>query len=223
MARADGHGDSRPVPPWSGRSSAGQGGRRADPRPGAQLRGLELREQVRIRDRAAPAARPHRSRAPGPAAAGADAGVAGGRARAELICVRPSATSAAPVSLGWATLGLRAHQAILAEAETRLAQACRRCIDKPDAVMGLALAAAGVERDGTRPFGQPFFRPLAPDRPQAVHGLRIPRRKAHESTQFLDRPRGIRHRRPGRQALERVERAIAPRAGFRRPGRIVPG
>jgi hypothetical protein len=45
-----------------------------------------------------------------------------------------------PVSLGWAILGLRAHQQSPADADLRLAQACSRSIDKADAVMGLALA-----------------------------------------------------------------------------------
>ncbi len=45
----------------------------------------------------------------------------------------------APVSLGWAILGLRAHDASPDEAETWLDQACSRCIGKPDAAMGLAL------------------------------------------------------------------------------------
>ena len=45
----------------------------------------------------------------------------------------------APVSLGWAILGLRAHQASPGDADERLAQACSRSIDKADAVMGLAL------------------------------------------------------------------------------------
>ena len=74
-----GRGSRRPIPGWSrrpwrfwpcaawaGRPSAGQGGRRADPRPGSRLRGLELWEQVRFRDRAAPAARPHGARPAGP-------------------------------------------------------------------------------------------------------------------------------------------------------------
>ena len=45
-------------------------------------------------------------------------------------------------SLGWATLGLRAHQALPRAADTWLAHAYSRCIDKPDAVMGLALACS---------------------------------------------------------------------------------
>jgi hypothetical protein len=54
----------------------------------------------------------------------------------------------APVSLGWATLGLRAHQAVAGEMDTPLAQACRRCIDKPDAVMGLALVLLASSEAG---------------------------------------------------------------------------
>jgi hypothetical protein len=46
----------------------------------------------------------------------------------------------APVSLGWAILGLRAHRASPDDADLRLAQACSRSINKADAVMGLALA-----------------------------------------------------------------------------------
>jgi hypothetical protein len=45
----------------------------------------------------------------------------------------------APVSLGWAILGLRAHQKPPTEAETWLQQAHAKCTGKPDAAMGLAL------------------------------------------------------------------------------------
>jgi hypothetical protein len=45
----------------------------------------------------------------------------------------------APVSLGWGVLGLRAHHVFPDDAATWLAQACARCIGKPDAAMGLAL------------------------------------------------------------------------------------
>ncbi len=43
------------------------------------------------------------------------------------------------VSLGWGSLGLRAHHACPLEAETWLAASYRRCAGKADAAMGLAL------------------------------------------------------------------------------------
>jgi hypothetical protein len=45
----------------------------------------------------------------------------------------------AGVSLGWGTLGLRAHDACPREAETWLADSYRRSAGRPDAILGLAL------------------------------------------------------------------------------------
>ncbi len=92
VAGTNRNGDPRSVPPRPDWSSSSQGGDRADPRSGAPLGGLELRQQVRIRDRVAPATRSHGPRAPGP----------GCRRRRERrrsrmdwrICDRPSTNSA---------------------------------------------------------------------------------------------------------------------------------
>jgi hypothetical protein len=45
----------------------------------------------------------------------------------------------APVSLGWCALGLRAHQAVPARAESSLEESHARCTGKLDAAMGLGL------------------------------------------------------------------------------------
>jgi hypothetical protein len=45
----------------------------------------------------------------------------------------------APVSLGWAILGLRAHRALPTDTETWLQEAHVKCAGKPDAALGLAL------------------------------------------------------------------------------------
>ena len=98
---------------------------------------LELWEQVRFRDRAAPAARPDGARPPGPGRPG-DRSAGGSRAAGLLACGRSGTSGRRSRSAG-ACWGCGLTSASPSEAETWLEQAYARCIGKPDAVMGLAL------------------------------------------------------------------------------------
>jgi len=70
----------------------------------------------------------------------------------------------APVSLGWAVMGLRAFRSLPEESETCIKEAHARCAGKPDAAMGLALLLLASTEQALSLLGIPVADQSSPGR-----------------------------------------------------------